>query len=433
MHLSSILGLNARFQLYSYPSNSRRGRKVAGSKLLTKRILRKAEIPIPEIYAKFTTQEDIYNFDWTKLPERFAFKPSRGLGGEGIVVVRKKATRHSSSGQVEWITTQRTRVGIEDLKLHGMDILEGAYSAGNVPDNAFIEEFVGRNKAFRRYAYRGTPDIRVIVYNKVPVMAMLRLPTRESSGRANIHQGALGVGVDIATGVTTHAVWHGNLIRFKPGSKRKLHGIKIPQWNRILEIATACSEPIGLGYLGVDVVLHPEKGPMVLEVNAEPGLEIQLANIAGLRRRLDRVEGLYVESTQQGVQIAKALFASSFAARVRAEAEGGKTVNIFEMIKIQGGQGQKIEVQAKVDSGAWRTSVDWTLAEKLGLLKESNILGTRKVRNPLGEERRPIIGLTFWLGGKKISTAAGVSFRGHLKKKVIIGRRDLTGFLVQPH
>ena len=432
MRLSSILGLNARFQLYSYPSNSRRGKKIASSKLLTKRVLRKIEIPIPEIYAKFTTQEDIYNFDWTKLPERFAFKPSRGLGGEGIVVVRKKAW-HSSSGQVEWITTQRTRVGIEDLKLHGLDILEGAYSAGNVPDNAFIEEFVGRNKAFRRYAYRGTPDIRVIVYNKVPIMAMLRLPTRESGGRANIHQGALGVGVDIATGVTTHAVWHGNLIRFKPGSKRKLHGIKIPQWNRILEIATTCSEPIGLGYLGVDVVLHPEKGPMVLEVNAEPGLEIQLANVAGLRRRLDRVEGLRVESAEQGVQIAKALFASSFAARVRAEAEGEKTVNIFEMIKILGDQGQKIEVQAKVDSGAWRTSVDWTLAEKLGLLKESNILGTRKVRNPLGEERRPIIGLTFWLGGKKINTAAGVSFRGHLKKKVIIGRRDLTGFLVQPH
>lgn len=429
MHLSSILGLNARFQLYSYPSNSRRGRKVAGSKLLTKKILHKAEIPIPEIYAKFTTQEDIYNFDWTKLPERFAFKPSRGLGGEGIVVVRKRA----SGVNPVWITTQRTRVNVEDLKLHGLDILEGAYSAGNVPDNAFIEEFVGRNKVFRRYAYRGTPDIRVIVYNKVPVMAMLRLPTRESGGRANIHQGALGVGVDIATGVTTHAVWHGNLIRFKPGSKRKLHGIKIPYWNRILEIATLCPEPIGLGYLGVDVVLHPEKGPMVLEVNAEPGLEIQLANVAGLRRRLDRVEGLRVESAQQGVQIAKALFASSFAARVRAEAEGGKTVNIFEKIKIQGAEGQKIEVEAKVDSGAWRTSVDWTLAEKLGLLKESNILGTRKVRNPLGEERRPIIGLTFWLGGRKIRTAAGVSFRGHLKKKVIIGRRDLTGFLVQPH
>lgn len=429
MNLSHILGLNARFQIYSYPSNSRRGKRIAGSKLLTKRILKNTNLPIPEIYARFKQPEDIYQFNWRKLPDRFAFKPSHGLGGEGIIVVRKRV---AGDGEPQWITTQRTRIGIEDLQLHCLDILEGAYSAGNVPDQAFVEEFVGRHKAFRRYAYRGTPDIRIIVYNKVPVMAMLRLPTRESGGRANLHQGAIGVGVDIATGITTHAVWHGSLIRFKPGTKRKLHGLKIPLWKSILELASHCSDPVGLGYLGVDIVLHPEKGPMVLEINAEPGLEIQLANISGLRRRLDRVEGLKVENPEHGVQIAKSLFASSFAARVKAEGEGRKTIGIFEKIKIQGTDGKKVEVEAKIDSGAWRTSVDWTLAEKLGLLKESNVLGARKVRNPLGEESRPIIGLTFWLGGAKIRTAAGVSFRGHLKKKVIVGRRDLPGFLVEP-
>lgn len=429
MKLSSILGLNARFQLYSYPSNSRRGKKIAGSKLLTKRVLGKAEIPIPEIYAKFKTPEDIYNFKWEKIPDRFAFKPSRGLGGEGIIVIRKRLV---SSGKTQWITTQRTRVEIEDLKLHGLDILEGAYSTGNVPDHAFVEEFVGRHKAFRRWAYRGTPDMRVIVYNKVPVMAMLRLPTRESAGRANLHQGAIGVGVDIATGVTTHAVWHGELIRFKPGTKRKLHGLKIPQWNKILEMATACSDPVGLGYLGVDIVLHPEKGPLVLEINAEPGLEIQLANMSGLRRRLDRIEGLGVTSAGHGVNIARALFASSFAARVRQDGEGAKTVGVFEKIKILAGDHKRHIIDAKVDSGAWRTSVDRSLASELGLMEKENILWTRQVRSAIGQQERSIIGLTFWLGGKRIKTSASVADRKGLRKRLVIGRRDLVGFLVEP-
>ena len=105
------------------------------------------------------------------------------------------------------MTTQRTIVGVDDLKLHTLNILEGAFSLGNVPDVAFIQEYVGRHKAFRKYAFRGTPDIRVIVFRKVPIMAMLRLPTRESGGRANLHQGAIGVGVDIATGITTKRLW----------------------------------------------------------------------------------------------------------------------------------------------------------------------------------------------------------------------------------
>ena len=118
---------------------------------------------------------------------------------------------------------------------------------GNDPDVGFIQEYIGRAEVFRRWAFRGTPDIRVIVFNKVPVMAMLRLPTKESGGRANLHQGALGVGVDIATGITTKAIWHGEQIVFKPGTERKLRGIKIPDWNLVLETAVNASIASGLG------------------------------------------------------------------------------------------------------------------------------------------------------------------------------------------
>lgn len=431
MKLSSILGLNARFQLYSYPYNLRLGKKIAASKLLTKKVLERSKIPYPHICGKFTNLEDIENFNWLSLPASFALKPSRGLGGQGIIVARRRSIE-SSKGSPLWVTTQRKRISIEDLKLHAGDILDGAYSLGNVPDTAYIEEFVGRHKAFRKYAYRGTPDIRILVFNKIPIMAMLRLPTRESGGRANLHQGAIGVGVDIATGITTYAVWNGRSIKFKPETKRKLHGLKVPFWDKILEIAISCQEASNLGYIGVDIVLHPKFGPMVLELNSEPGLDIQLANLAGLRKRLERVEDLKVLDKEHGVKIAKSLFASSFAAKVKAQEGGVKRVGVFEKIQLKDFSGKIHEIEAKIDTGAWRTSIDRGLAKSLGLLVDENIiLKKNMVKTTMGEEKRSVIAVSFVLSGKRVKTSASVAARQHLRKKIVIGRRDLVGFTVE--
>ena len=425
MKLTSILGLNARTQLYSYKYNTFRGKKIADSKLRTSQVLKKAGIPSPEIYKKFKRPSDIAEFNWETLPGAFALKPSRGLGGEGIIVVKKRA--NDGRG---FITTQRERVTVEDLKLHVLDILEGAFSLGNIPDAAFVQEYVGRHKAFRKYAYRGTPDMRIIIFNKVPVMAMLRLPTKESGGRANLHQGAIGVGVDIATGITTKAIWHGEQIRLKPGTNRKLHGIKIPDWTNILETAVSAQIASTMGYLGVDMVLHPTKGPMVLELNAQPGLTIQLANMSGLKKRVERVEDLEVREAEHGVKIAKALFAERFADRVKAE-EGIKTVSVWENVKVISGGGHRVVVKAKVDTGAWKTSIDRDLAEKLGLLTKSNVLWTKLYQSSFGKEKRRVISLNFYLAGRKISTIANVANRVPLRTPLIIGRKDLKGFLVK--
>lgn len=426
MKLSSILGLNARTQLFSYRYNTLRGRKIADSKIQTAKVLKEAGIAHPIVFKKFRKLSDINEFDFGSLPDSFALKPSRGLGGEGIVIVKKRAKDGNG-----WITTQRARVTVDDLKLQALDILEGAYSMGNEPDVAFVQEYVGRHKAFRRYAYRGTPDIRIIVFNKVPVMAMLRLPTKESGGRANLHQGAIGVGVDIATGITTKAIWHGNLIKFKPGTERKLNGIKIPEWTKVLETAVRAQMASGLGYLGVDIVLHPEKGPQVLELNAQPGLQIQLANMAGLKKRIERVEDLEVHDAEHGVKIAKALFAERFASRVMAE-EGIKTLHVFEDIKIVLPSGKKYLAGAKIDTGAWRTSIDKTLARNLGLLTKENILWSKVFRSGLGRQKRIVINLCYYIAGRRKDTVASVSDRSGLKKPIIIGRRDLVGFLVKP-
>jgi alpha-L-glutamate ligase-like protein len=426
MKLSTILGLNARTQLYSYRHNSLRGRRICDSKLQTARVLKQSDIAHPEIIKKFRKAEEILSFDFSSLPSSFAIKPSRGLGGEGIIVVKAGA-----KDGVGWITTQRRRITEEDIKLHILDILEGAYSMGNAPDVAFIQEFVGRHNAFRKYAYRGTPDIRIIVFNRVPVMAMLRLPTKDSGGRANLHQGAVAVGIDIATGITTRAIWYGTQILLKPGSKRKLRGIKIPDWTKILEIAVQASQTAGMGYLGVDIVLHPTKGPMVLELNSQPGLQIQLANGTGLRKRLDRVEDLEVRDASHGVRIAKALFAERFADRVKAD-EGIKTVRASEAVKVVGANGNVVEARAKIDTGAWSSSIDRKLAKDLGLLKKSRILWYTKKLSSMGHQVRPVVPVTFFLAGRKIRTKMSVADRKKLTYKLLIGRVDLVGFLVDP-
>lgn len=421
-----VLGLNARNRLY-LAYNKRYGRRVADSKLLTKRKLAKAGLPTPKVIKVFRTANDVFSFDWTKLQDNFVLKPCSGFGGGGIIIVKKKAKWAG-----EWRLMDDSIVAVEDLRLRALDILAGQFSLHNLPDQAFIEERIKIRKLFQNYAYHGTPDIRVIVFSKVPVAAMLRLPTPESGGKANLHQGAIGVGIDLATGITTAGVIKGKFIKEIPWTGRKINGLKLPFWDKILTLAVQAQMTIPqLGFVGVDIILDKDRGPMILEINARPGLEIQNANLTPLKKRLERVEGLEVVSAQHGVKIAKALFAGRYADRIMAE-EGIKTISIWEDIKVCSLEKKRIETRAKIDTGAWRTSLDRDLAKKLGLMKKSNILWSKVFKSSLGNEKRPIISLTYYLKGRRIDTAASVANRSNLKNKVIIGRRDLNGYIIKP-
>ncbi len=421
-----VLGKNARNRLY-LRLNKKKGRRLADSKLRTKSFLLKHELPAPELFAAFKNPNEIIQFAWENLPGNFVLKPSEGYGGEGIIVVKKKAKWAG-----EWELMDGSIVNIGFLRMHALDILAGKYSIHGLKDRAFIEERIKIHRIFRKYAFQGTPDVRVIVFNKVPVMAMLRLPTKESHGKANLHQGAIGVGIDMATGITTYGVVHNTPIRHLPGTKRKLNGIKIPFWDKILEFSIRLQILFpSLGFLGVDFVLSRKKGPMILELNARPGLSIQIANRVGLRRRLERVEGLEVRSVEQGVKIAKTLFAESFADKVKAE-EGIKIVSVFEEVEVLAADGKtRIPVKAMVDTGAYRSSIDRNLTRELGLLTPENILFRSRYRSALGRQRRPVIGLTYYLKGKKLKTAANVADRSRLKTPLLIGRNDLKIFLIR--
>jgi alpha-L-glutamate ligase-like protein len=164
------------------------------------------------------------------------------------------------------------------------------YSLGGQPDKVLIEYRVHFDPIFEAISYQGVPDIRVIVFLGVPVMSMVRLPTRMSGGKANLHQGAIGAGIDITNGTTLTAVWRNNIVTEHPDTGNPVTGVRIPHWDMLLHIAARCYELTGLGYIGVDLVLDKDKGPLILELNARPGLSIQIANRSGLLPRLKLVE-----------------------------------------------------------------------------------------------------------------------------------------------
>jgi alpha-L-glutamate ligase-like protein len=425
--------------------NSAEGRAIADSKYRTKKRLGKAGVTVPKLIARFKTREDVENFGWEKLEGNFVVKPISGYGGEGIVIIRKKI-------KGDFILMSGKKISIEEIKYHCLDILSGKYSLHGTPDGVIVEERIKIHPMFLNLTRWGTPDIGVVVFNKVPIMAFLRIPTERSGGKANLQQGAVGLGVDMATGITTFGiVGKDEEIRkiYDYGKKKliKVNGIKIPFWREILETSVKCQEAIpGLGFMRVDIVLDKEKGPEVLEVNARPGLSIQICNKAGLKRRIEKVEDVQVKSVDHAISLAKYLFGEKFAEKVEAK-EKLKTIQPLEIIKMKIPKGFKpdlqkspilkqgkhrvVEVRAKIDTGAFRSSIDRNLAVKLGLLSEEKVLYFRHYRSSLGKHKdRPVIGVTFWVQGRKVITAVNVADRDKLRTKFLLGRKDLEGFLI---
>jgi alpha-L-glutamate ligase-like protein len=213
----------------------------------------------------------------------FVLKPARGSAGRGIVVVAARRGRVYLRHNGEQLT-------LEHLRQHCSDILSGMYSLGGQPDRAIFQQRVRLHPAFAAVAYQGIPDLRVILYRNEPAMAMLRLPTKESSGRANLHQGGIGAGIDLRSGVTHHAVLYDRLVDRHPDTGHSVVGLRVPFWRAVLEMSARVARATGLGYLGADIVVDERDGPMILEANARPGLAIQIANGQGLLPRLKEID-----------------------------------------------------------------------------------------------------------------------------------------------
>ena len=302
-----ILGMNRRNADFIAMVNARKNYPLVDNKLTTKKLAQKSGVAVPKLYEVIEFQAQIKSIHerLEQYPE-FVVKPACGGGGEGIIVItgRTRDKYRKSSGLL---------ITKEELNHHLSMILGGVYSLGGHPDNALIEYKVKFDPVFEHISYLGVPDIRIIIYMGVPVMAMIRLPTRASDGKANLHQGALGAGIDISTGKTVSAVWYNSVIQQHPDTGHEVLGVTIPHWDKLLEIASSAYEMTGLGYIGVDIVLDRELGPLLLELNARPGLNIQIANKAGLLPRLELINKCRqdLKSLSQRIEFGKTNFAIS--------------------------------------------------------------------------------------------------------------------------
>ena len=253
-------------------------------KYLTKQICHQRQIPVPATYALIERHGDVAKFlDLIGRRDEFVVKPASGSEGRGIMVI----VRHNGN---EFFTAGGERHLFADMTYHLMTILSGLYSLAGQPDRVIIEQRIVRHPAFEQVAVDGTPDIRIVLYRCVPVMAMVRLPTRESRGRANLHQGAVGAGIHLSTGKTHGGVFKDRTVSVHPDTGEPIGGLDIPGWNDLLIAAMRLADGLGMGYLGVDFVLDATLGPVVLEANARPGLNIQVANRCGLVPRLRYID-----------------------------------------------------------------------------------------------------------------------------------------------
>jgi alpha-L-glutamate ligase-like protein len=279
-----ILGMNRRNAACILDHNPRARFPVVDDKLRMRDLCVRIGVPTPRVHGVIAYHSQLRCLaDHLGDRDDFVLKPNRGSAGRGILVVVGRADS-------AYLRASGEPLRLEQVRQHVSDILSGMYSLGGRPDEALVQQRVRLHPAFAPITYKGIPDLRVVLYRHQPAMAMLRLPTRASAGRANLHQGGIGAGVDLDSGITHHAVQRNRMVWQHPDTGASVLGLRVPYWQEVLRMAGRVSEAVGLGYVGVDIVVDADEGPLLLEANARPGLAIQIANGHGLLPRLAEID-----------------------------------------------------------------------------------------------------------------------------------------------
>jgi alpha-L-glutamate ligase-like protein len=449
----SVLGINARNLLYT----DRKSISISNSKIRVKEILKENLIPTPETISIIKSFEEINSFDFSSLPNSFVIKPNKGLGGEGIIILYGRKKKRNLEDEDAWISANKQIINLSELKIHMVNILNGYYSINKKNDKVILEERIKNPDFFKQSLHisEGLPDIRVIIYKNFPIMAELRIPTIESKGKANLHSGGIGVGIDIANGTTTNAIMKDEYIENHPDTEEKLTGIKIPYWDKILEMAIKSSIAIKASFTGVDISIDKEKGPLVMEVNARPGLSIQIANKDGLKERLESISKLKVNNIKSNINIAKQIFGGEIEEEI-SEITGKIVLGRNTKVRLN----DKENIIAKVDTGAYSNAISYEIAGKVGysdiieefqkanIPKNIDINSYYRIKEKLEKENpdrkyivlkssngislRPLVNikLTFVEEEIEIITTTSIAERDHLKYDMILGRKDLKNFLI---
>ncbi len=375
---------------------------LADSKIKTKNFLSARGVPVARLYHVIHNKKELKKFDFNSLPNSFVIKPNAGYGGEGIMIIKGRKGGN-------FIRSNDELISIQDLAKHLNDILDGRYSLAGITDAALFEQRLEAPEFLKKMAYKGLPDIRIVVHNLIPVMAMLRLPTESSNGTANIHMGGIGVGIDIAKGELTYATQYNKKIDSIPGFG-PIKGVKIPHWDDFLLTASKVQQITNLGFAAVDMVLDKNMGPVLLEINARAGLQVQVANMAPLRKRLERIQGIKINNPEKAVRIAQDIFGHKI--ETKHEHIDGKTViGTLERVEVIG-KNETAKIIAKIDPSIEKSVLDEIIAKQVDLDEKG------KCR--------------FNLAGQKVTTVVdrqGFKNQGY---QMLIGQRDLSAFLIDP-
>lgn len=409
-HHQGILGINARNLLFIKPYNKDKDIFLADDKLRTKKFLEVRDIPVPKLLGIIRTKQELRQFSFEKLPSSFVIKPNTGYGGEGILII----TEHEK--ELRFLSSHHAPLSKRDLYEHIEDILDGQYSIADYKDSAIIEERIITHKTLEPFCYKGLPDIRVIVFNLIPVMAMLRLPTKASKGKANLHLGAVGCGIDLGKGEITYICSKNNLIEHLPDGVQ-IRGFRIPFWNDILLLASRIQYVTNIGYLAVDIALDAKRGPIVLEMNARAGLNVQIANRAPLRTRLEKVQDLKVSSPEKGVHLGQELFGRRIQKDI-ASLAGKYIVGEEEIVEIPLKE-KTLTVKAKISTRSPHSYIIPSLLQQIA-------------KNKKEEERTTSIVSKIIVDGHKIQALLRAKEMGHNTYSIIIGKPELANCIIDP-
>lgn len=278
-----VVGMNRRNRDFVLRFNSRKAVRMAKDKIASKAALRAHGIPTPRLIATLHAANALEQIYPALVCEEggFVVKPAHGAQGKGIQIF----LRALPEGTL--LPYHGDPISIREFRFALASIISGEYSSGVPEETVLIEERIRLSAAWVYHDLPGPPDMRVIVHRGKAVMAMLRIPTIASGGKANLHQGGVGVGIDLAEKTVKHAVWKGRAATHHPDTGQPLIGAVVEHFDECIRIAERCFDAVPLGYMGVDLMLDAETGPLVIEVNSHPGLAIQIANGRGLRPPLD--------------------------------------------------------------------------------------------------------------------------------------------------
>lgn len=261
----NLLGMNARNVLGVFRHNSARSIALANDKIGTKKVLQEAGVPVSPMRGVFPTVLSLQGLR-SVLDRPVALKPAAGRGGGGILLLIPK-------GQNTWCNIRGEEVTWEEINLHATEVIHGRFSFGD-EDQLLVEEMLEPSPEILALHGEGVADFRFIFEQGKLLMAMLRLPTRASHGKANLHAGGVGVAIDLESGILGKVVGPSGTNAHHPDGPL-VEGKKVPEWVALLRVAEASAAISPLGFVGVDLVLDKRLGPVVLEWNARPGLEIQ--------------------------------------------------------------------------------------------------------------------------------------------------------------